>query len=602
MGCARDLLLIARWEVKRAAGTMTRDILPLAVVLFILLVLVTGFSATRGIHLQDGMYRAGIDDPALMAVIGSDSRFVVDLSDPAYLTTHMVDYDLVIIAGRATGTRTDRSRAALLTLKRDYDRYSNLFYARQQDLFAAYPLWVDLQEVKSELSFLATQQGERAASLTPSDEPPVPEVAVEILPDPPSAIGISEESLREGLTEAAGQDSQIARYTDVIGPGSSLGTFRTPSQLSPPLPFDSIVLIFVFIFPLYFTSQFYMMSIMHERIGRQGEPLLTTPISPSAIVLGKALPYLVGMIAISAGIAAWIQTPPIVLLPLIPVILFFLGNALLIGMVARSFKELSFLSIFFSTIATSYLFFPSVFANVHVVSLVSPLTLIVLTLQGTPFTPSEYLFSTSLFFLTSLVLFYTGVKNYHEERLFSQVRLIPKIREVVSGIIPLAHPYAALFLIAALTIPFVFMVQLMLLVVLFNLPMPLSLLLLLIAGALVEEVAKSIGIVTLISESREKLPWRSVVFGAGATAVGFLLGEKLLLFATLSQISESIFGSVLFLSLGALWPPLILHFVCVLVVAAVVRAKGISWYVPGIILATAVHCLYNLTFVLGWLK
>jgi ABC-type Na+ efflux pump permease subunit len=602
MGCARDLLLIARWEVKRAAGTMTRDILPLAVVLFILLVLVTGFSATRGIHLQDGMYRAGIDDPALMAVIGSDSRFVVDLSDPAYLTTHMVDYDLVIIAGRATGTRTDRSRAALLTLKRDYDRYSNLFYARQQDLFAAYPLWVDLQEVKSELSFLATQQGERAASLTPSDEPPVPEVAVEILPDPPSAIGISEESLREGLTEAAGQDSQIARYTDVIGPGSSLGTFRTPSQLSPPLPFDSIVLIFVFIFPLYFTSQFYMMSIMHERIGRQGEPLLTTPISPSAIVLGKALPYLVGMIAISAGIAAWIQAPPIVLLPLIPVILFFLGNALLIGMVARSFKELSFLSIFFSTIATSYLFFPSVFANVHVVSLVSPLTLIVLTLQGTPFTPSEYLFSTSLFFLTSLVLFYTGVKNYHEERLFSQVRLIPKIREVVSGIIPLAHPYAALFLIAALTIPFVFMVQLMLLVVLFNLPMPLSLLLLLIAGALVEEVAKSIGIVTLISESREKLPWRSVVFGAGATAVGFLLGEKLLLFATLSQISESIFGSVLFLSLGALWPPLILHFVCVLVVAAVVRAKGISWYVPGIILATAVHCLYNLTFVLGWLK
>jgi ABC-type Na+ efflux pump permease subunit len=35
-----------------------------------------------------------------------------------------------------------------------------------------------------------------------------------------------------------------------------MGDFKTPSQLSPPLPFDSIILVFIFIFPLYFTSQF----------------------------------------------------------------------------------------------------------------------------------------------------------------------------------------------------------------------------------------------------------------------------------------------------------------------------------------------------------
>lgn len=44
-------------------------------------------------------------------------------------------------------------------------------------------------------------------------------------------------------------------------------------------------------------------------------------------------------------------------------------------------------------------------------------------------------------------------------------------------------------------------------------------------------------------------------------AGGFLLGEKLLLFATLAQISESIFGAALFTSLQVLWlPPLTLHF------------------------------------------
>ena len=55
-----------------------------------------------------------------------------------------------------------------------------------------------------------------------------------------------------------------------------MGPFVTPDQLSPPLPFDSIILVFVFIFPLYFTSQFFMMSIMNERIERQGEPLLSS--------------------------------------------------------------------------------------------------------------------------------------------------------------------------------------------------------------------------------------------------------------------------------------------------------------------------------------
>ena len=119
-----------------------------------------------------------------------------------------------------------------------------------------------------------------------------------------------------------------------------MGPFVTPDQLSPPLPFDSIILVFVFIFPLYFTSQFFMMSIMNERIERQGEPLLSLPVKTSSIIIGKMLPYFLGMLAICAGITVYIQASPLVLLPLIPIIIFFLANALVIGMLARSFKEL----------------------------------------------------------------------------------------------------------------------------------------------------------------------------------------------------------------------------------------------------------------------
>jgi hypothetical protein len=381
-----------------------------------------------------------------------------------------------------------------------------------------------------------------------------------------------------------------------------MGSFKTPSQLSPPLPFDSIILIFVFIFPLYFTSQFFMMSIMNERIERKGEILLSLPVRAGSIILGKMLPYFLGMLAICTGLTYWIQAPLIIILPLIPVIVFFLANALLIGMLSRSFKELSFISIFFSTVATSYLFFPSIFANVHVISLVSPLTLIVLSLQGTAWTATDYLYSTSLFWLTGAVIFYIAAKNFKEERLFSEKNLVVRMREFLSEVLSRKRPFLSLFLLSGFTIPFIFMVQMMCLVLFFNLPMPYSLVLLLLFAALVEEVAKGIGIYTLYARDAGFFTWRNVVFACAATAIGFLVGEKLLLFVTLAQITESVFGSILFLSLGVLWMPLLLHFAGVLIVTACLKLGGRGWFVPGLALAMVVHSLYNLYFILGWLS
>ena len=45
-----------------------------------------------------------------------------------------------------------------------------------------------------------------------------------------------------------------------------------------------------------------MMSIMNERIERKGEILLSTPVQASSIILGKMLPYFIGMLAICTGL------------------------------------------------------------------------------------------------------------------------------------------------------------------------------------------------------------------------------------------------------------------------------------------------------------
>jgi ABC-type Na+ efflux pump permease subunit len=600
MNTLRDITTIARWEVKKSFSMMSRDVLPLSIVLFVLLMLVTGFTAQTGLHLQDGMYQVGVDDPKIAGLLAGDARFSVYLLDEQVLSANRNSFDLTIVRGNVSGLGTDKANAAQKTLERDYSKYVNSVYNTETDLFAAYPLWIDTQSVKSELTFLSTQSGQYV-SAAPRRTAPVPEGEIKNVPTPSPALEISLEDLRKELVQSNAKNTQISRYTEALSSSSSMGTFKTPSQLSPPLPFDSIILVFVFVFPLYFTSQFFMMSIMNERVERKGEILLSTPVRTSSIIIGKALPYFIGMLAICAGLTLYIKASPIIILPLIPVIFFFLANALLIGMLSRSFKELSFISIFFSTVATSYLFFPSIFANVHVISLISPLTLIVLTIQGSSWTITDYLYSTSLFWLTGAVLFYIAARNFKEERLFSEKKLITRMREFLSEVLPEKYPFLSLFLLSGFSIPFIFMVQMMCLVLFFNLPMPYSLVFLLLFAALVEEIAKGVGVYTIYSRDPSFLTWKNLVLAGAATATGFLVGEKLLLFVTLAQISDSVFGSILFLSLGSLWLPLLLHFVCVLIVASSLKIWGRKGFVPGLAVAMVVHCLYNLYFILGWI-
>ncbi len=320
-----------------------------------------------------------------------------------------------------------------------------------------------------------------------------------------------------------------------------------------------------------------------------------------AIVVGKALPYFTIMILIAAAITLFARAPLVILLPLVPVILFFLANALIIGMTSRSFKELSFVSIFFSTVATSYLFFPTVFANTHVISIVSPLTLVVVAIQGDGFTAMEYIYSTALFFATSIILFYVGIANFREEHLFSERRLTSRVVDFISTGISRNHPHFSLFLLAAFTIPFVFMAEMLTLVLFFNIPMPLSLLLLTITAAVIEEFAKSIGLYAIVRDRPGFLTPGNLLTGATVTGLGFLVGEKLLLFATLAQITESIFGSILFLSLQALWMPLLLHIAGVLITGGFLLIGGRRAYAPGVIVAGIVHSLYNLYFIGGML-
>jgi len=91
---------LARWEVKRAFGVMGKGMLPMAVVLFVLLVAATGFAAERGLHLQDGIYRLGVDDRVVGEIFSGDERFTITIGDGRDLFRERAAYDIIVIGGQ----------------------------------------------------------------------------------------------------------------------------------------------------------------------------------------------------------------------------------------------------------------------------------------------------------------------------------------------------------------------------------------------------------------------------------------------------------------------------------------------------------------------
>ena len=266
------ILKISKWEIRRFAGTMDKGLIPIVAALFILLVIVMGFAQSSGIHLEDNVYTVLTDSDAGAGIIGYDSRFIIlkvpsgyfsahpqYLSDPQYRGA----FDLIIAGDKVLTSGTDRSNAALLAFDRDYSRYKIAFYNRQDDLYAAYPVWIDEKTVESVIDFTATQMGRAAFSYSNPYRAPAPQNIIEI-PLPSEEIEIPVEELRRYLIADEGRDAALSRYTDILRSGDlEIIQYKVPSQMSASLPFDTIVLVFVFIFPLYFTSQFFMMSIMN---------------------------------------------------------------------------------------------------------------------------------------------------------------------------------------------------------------------------------------------------------------------------------------------------------------------------------------------------
>ncbi|MFC4549309.1 MULTISPECIES: ABC transporter permease subunit [Halorussus] len=630
----RKTLRIARWEVSKNAGQLDRRTLAVAAVVLVLVAGLTPLVAQRGVTLDDGIYRVGVSEDSPyhdVVTMTNDSAFVaVEPNAQAYLDGEM---EVLIQPGQPiVATRTPKGQAALSELRKSVERYNDRQMTKESDRAAAFPVNVSVVYADQNTGLSARAGASGAGSGASSVETRTTREGEMRLGGGGSG-GDGSGSGGETGGGAGGAGTATAQSSEggsavppsVGDSGGSLfgsgGRSGTPADIAPPFPFESLVLAFAFILPMNFVIQAYASSVMDERINDRGELLLVSPVSRGDIIAGKTLPYFAGMVGIASvtalGIAA--LTPAAAGGPLavaataltlvasvVPIAALFLACAFVGAMFARSFKELTFVTVSLSVFLTAYAFVPAIFTDVHPVAAISPLTLVVRALQGEGVPLGDYAFSTLPLFLTAGVLFALGAGVYREEDMFTQRSVPLKFLDALDGQISGKWSVAKL---SALSIPFVFVGELLVVALLFALPVSLSMPALLVAIAFVEEVAKSVGVYAGFAHARfDRTPSAAVVLGA-LSGLGFFVGEKATAVAQLVglpnlELGRAAFGTATGLGLeasplvlvGLFLAPLALHAVTA-AGTAVGASKGREWYFGALLWATLVHAAYNLTVV-----
>ena len=529
-----QILVIAWREVtrlrKRFGGAS-----PLVVLLLLAVFGLSAYYLRDTVTLGSGLYRVGVsgDVPSIQ-----DSRFAVVAVDAktgqAFLDQHVID--LWVDGPQVISRADDQSQYAVRALKQYMEQEELIRVGKSYAAADAFPLRLGI-------NYLAAGQ---AAGPNAAANPP---------PAKPEQVII-------------------------------------PSLTPPPGPFAQVLIALIYVLPITFISIFFTSSFMDEKINRRLTILLSAPITPLQIILGKMLPYasfaLFGITLIALITKANL---PLTLAIFAPTTLFVFAIYLMVPLFYRTFKDITFIAMLVTTLTTAYLIIPAMFTNVNDFSYISPLTLAVKMYKGEPFGWREYLFpSLPMAAIFGLAMF-AGTRMLNEEFLVGYKPLTRKLTDAIYLMLAHSKPAISIPLWSFLVVPIVYMAQIVFLAFATNLPAGLILGFTLFASALFEEIFKAIGILVL-AEHNIVNSARSIIGLSFLSAFGFLVAEKLLVFLSISIVSAAPVAGAFFGEGLLLFVPLIAHFVFT-TITTWSRIKLKFPYLLALGIGTLAHFIYN---------
>ena len=540
-----QIFVIAWRELTRLRKRFEGGASPVAVILLLAVVGLSVYSLRDTVSLGNGLYRLGVsgDVPEI-----NDSRFAVNFVTPEEGQKLLADktIDVLIVGSEVFSREDDKSQFAVRALKQYMEETELVRVANSFADEDAFPLRVGISHLSA-------------------------------APPPPP-------------TDASGPVLQTTQPVEFI----------IPSLTPPPAPFTQVIVTLLYIMPITFISIFFTSSFMDEKVNRRLTILLSAPVTPFQIILGKMFPYAVFALSTTMLIAKLTGgNIPLALAIFAPTTLFIFAIYMMVPLFYRTFKDTTFIAMFVTTTTTAYLVFPAMFTNNNDLSYISPLTLAVKMYRNEPFGWREYLLPSLPMTAIFAIAMYAGSRLLNEEFLMGYKPISRKVADAIYLMMAHFKPWFAVTLWSLLVIPAVYMTQVVMLAFATNLPVGLILGATLIASALIEELVKTVGIIVLaehgVVNSVRQILWLSFL-----SALGFLIGEKLLLLISISmvtqaQVSSALFGAGIFLLI-----PLVAHFDFTSTVS-LLRIKLRFPYWLALALGTILHFFYNAYVMRGGL-
>lgn len=596
----RNTLTIARREVFRLRTRFRGRSRVVILIIIAAAAVLSYFASQQGLMVARDFYSAG-RGPGAPEI--SDPRFRVLETDAANGRQLLADgvIDVYVDDSEVLWREDRRSQSAAGTLKQYLEDGELARIADEYELDDAFPLRIEIHHVATP-DEAAAGDGvsiwnalSSPAAVAPADTTPAPMEAAPALGSSPTPTitdasgSSSSDAVREQLGEIENRRGLPEFKVEFVSDNEII----VPSLMNPPMPLSQIILAFLYVVPIFFVSIFFTSSFMEEKLNRKLNILLSTPVTPLQIIAGKMLPYfgysLVSIIAITLALGGDILLAVVIF---VPIVLFIFSLYLMVALLYRTFKDQTFFSLLAVTLITIYLVFPSMFSGISELSHISPLHLAIQMYKGETFGLSEYLLATAPMYLMFGVSLFIGVRIFNEEFLMGFRPLHRKLGDAVLLTINRQRLHLSILLLSLFLIPAVFMVQLASLVIAFNLPTRFAIVVALTISVVVEEIAKSAGIVILI-QNRIALSMRKVLTLSAASALGFFVGEKFLLWLALRVIPQSTFTDAIF-GTGLLIIPLLAHFFFTAMVCLLAARFGTKSYVMAIAGGSLLHILYNL--------
>ncbi len=595
----KTILVISKREITRLMVRFRGRSLAILLALVVLTVIGTYTVYHQDLVAIKDMYRIGISAgaPAIQ-----DSRFdTIPLEREAgYQRVQDGTIDVFLDGENIVSGSTERAEYAAGALAQYLKKQDLLRIASEYEIDRAFPLRIEIGYVDTEWTGLATP----AATVIPGTKESASPEGISPYVTPPAASTPTPQETVSAVSSAS--DEAVRQQLEDFAKNRQLPEFKAefvaenetiiPSLMTPPMPLSQVIIAFLYIVPVFFISIFFTSSFTEEKVSRKLIVLLSAPVTRFQVILGKMLPYLAYSILVIIG--ATLVLGGNVLLGLaifIPVMLFIFSMYLMVAMTYRTFKDQTFFSMLAVSVMTVYLVGPAIFAGVNDLSYISPLTLAVDMYRGETFGVSQYFLATTPLLLVFGLTMFVSTRVFNEEYLMSFRPLHIKAAEAIYLAMNRAHLGLSTLLLSMSLVPLVFMVELAVLLFVTNLSLPLMMGLILIISAVVEELAKSVGIVILLKNHAVSRK-RDVLKLAVLSALGFMLAEKLLLFLVMSVVSDSHFVQALF-GWGLLLLPLALHVVSTSVVCLATARFGTRFYLLAVVFGSMLHAIYNLNVV-----